>query len=67
MADPDGGEPLTLAIRLLKRTLDEDRDPLAPRLDPRKAILAKLEPPKPASHGRNVRLHHAFNRHETEP
>jgi hypothetical protein len=35
-------------IRLLKRTLDYDRYPLAPRLDPLKAILAKLEPPRPA-------------------
>jgi hypothetical protein len=35
-------------IALLKRTLDEERLPLAPRLDPLKAILAKLEPPPSA-------------------
>ncbi len=29
----------------LQRTLDDDPFPLAPRLDPVKAILAKLEPP----------------------
>lgn len=31
----------------LRRTLDDDPFPLAPRLDPLKAILAKLEPPVP--------------------
>ena len=31
-------------LRLVKRTIDEDRYPLSPRLDPLKAILAKLEP-----------------------
>jgi hypothetical protein len=34
-------------ITLLKRTLDNARFPLAPRLDPLKAILAKLDPPPP--------------------
>ncbi len=34
-------------IALLKRTLEYARYPLAPRLDPLKAILAKLEPPPP--------------------
>jgi hypothetical protein len=34
-------------IALLKRTLDYTRYPRAPRLDPLKAILAKLEPPAP--------------------
>ena len=33
-------------IALLHETLDFTRYPLAPRLDPLKAILAKLEPPK---------------------
>jgi hypothetical protein len=32
-------------IALLKRTLEYARYPLAPRLDPLKAILAKLDPP----------------------
>ncbi len=47
-------EPLELTaderralIALLHETLDFTRYPLAPRLDPLKAILAKLEPPKP--------------------
>jgi len=31
----------------LRRTLDEARFPYSPRLDPLKAILAKLDPPKP--------------------
>ena len=31
----------------LRQAIDEARYPLAPRLDPLKAILAKLDPPKP--------------------
>jgi hypothetical protein len=34
-------------IALLKRTIEYARFPLAPRLDPLKAILAKLDPPPP--------------------
>ena len=34
-------------IALLRRTLEYGRYPLAPRLDPLKAILAKLDPPPP--------------------
>jgi hypothetical protein len=34
-------------IALLKRTLHYTRYPLTPRLDPLKAILAKLEPSRP--------------------
>ena len=34
-------------IALLHKTLDYARYPLAPRLDPLKAILAKLDPPPP--------------------
>jgi hypothetical protein len=44
----------------LHKLIDGDRFPLAPRLNPLKAILAKLEPPKPppeplrpAADGRN--------------
>ncbi len=33
--------------RLLRRTIDEDRYPLSPRLAPLKAILAKLDQPEP--------------------
>ena len=32
--------------RVLRQTLDYARFPLAPRLDPLKSILAKLDPPK---------------------
>ena len=35
-------------IRLVRRAIDDDRYPMAPRLDPLKALLAKLDPPKPA-------------------
>ena len=31
----------------LRQAIDDARYPLAPRLNPLKAILAKLEPPKP--------------------
>ena len=31
----------------LRQAIDDARYPLAPRLDPLKAILAKLDPPKP--------------------
>jgi hypothetical protein len=34
-------------VRLLKRSIDQDRFPFAPRHKPIKAILAKLEPPGP--------------------
>jgi hypothetical protein len=33
--------------QLLRRTIDENRYPLSPRLAPLRAILAKLEPPEP--------------------
>ena len=55
MADTDEDELLALTTterraltRLLKRALDDDRFPLAPRLDPLRAILAQFKPPKPA-------------------
>jgi hypothetical protein len=50
LTETDDGEPLALtkAGRRALHTRDNDRHPLAPRLDPLKAILAKLEPPKPA-------------------
>ena len=54
----------------LRQALDEARYPLAPRLDPLKAVLAKLDPTKPGpeplpplkagmgpSHGRGRRRH----------
>jgi hypothetical protein len=49
-----GDEPLVLTpderaalIALLRQALEYARYPLAPRLDPLKAILAKLDPPPP--------------------
>jgi hypothetical protein len=41
-------EKVALAA-LLKRTIEDDRYPLSPRLRPLKVILAKLEPPRPAA------------------
>jgi hypothetical protein len=41
-------DELAALVRLLKRALDNDRYPLALRLDPLKAILATLEPPPPS-------------------
>jgi hypothetical protein len=32
--------------QLLRRTIDDDRYPMSPRLAPLKAILGKLDPPK---------------------
>jgi hypothetical protein len=34
-------------VQHLKRAIDGDRYPLSPRLAPLRAILAKLEPPRP--------------------
>jgi hypothetical protein len=34
-------------VQLLRRAMDEERYFLSPRLDPLKAILAKLDPPAP--------------------
>jgi len=34
-------------VRCLRRAIDEDRSPLAPRLRPIRAILDKLDPPTP--------------------
>jgi hypothetical protein len=38
-------EEVGTLIKLVRRTIEEDRFTLSPRLDPLKAILAKLEPP----------------------
>jgi hypothetical protein len=35
-------------VALLKRSIDEDRFPLSPRIGVLRGILAKLEPPRPA-------------------
>ena len=40
-------EESTALAKHLRHALDYDPYPLAPRLDPLKAILAKLDPPKP--------------------
>jgi hypothetical protein len=34
-------------VHLLRRSIDFDPYPYAPRLDPLKAVLVKLEPPEP--------------------
>jgi hypothetical protein len=51
MADGDLSQ-LTMtektATALLKRTIDDDRYPLSPRIGVLRGILAKLQPPKPA-------------------
>jgi hypothetical protein len=44
--DPTDDEALVLA-QLLRRTIDDDRYPMSPRLAPLKAILGKLDPPTP--------------------
>jgi hypothetical protein len=44
--DLTGDEAAALA-RHLREALDYARYPFAPRLDPLKSILAKLDPPKP--------------------
>ena len=38
----------TALVALLKRTIDDDRYPLSPRIRTLRGILAKLEPPRPA-------------------
>ena len=40
-------EEAAALVRHLRQALDYHRYPLAPRLDPLKSILDKLEPPKP--------------------
>lgn len=40
-------EEAAALLRLLKTTVRDARFPLAPSLDPYKAILAKIEPPRP--------------------
>jgi hypothetical protein len=48
MPNPDlTDEEAAALVRCLHHAIDYDPFPLAPRLDPRKAILAKLEPPAP--------------------
>ena len=53
MADDDlswfTDDEKTALTALLKRTIDADRYPLSPRVATLKGILAKLEPPRPAS------------------
>ena len=38
----------TALLALLKRTINDDRYPLSPRIGILKGILAKLQPPQPA-------------------
>ena len=41
-------EEVQALIRMVRRAIDADRYSMAPRLDPLKAVLARLDPPKPA-------------------
>jgi hypothetical protein len=38
----------TALVALLRRTIDDDRYPLSPRISQLRDIPAKLQPPKPA-------------------
>jgi hypothetical protein len=38
----------TALLALLKRTINDDRYPLSPRIGTLRGILAKLQPPQPA-------------------
>ena len=38
----------TALLALLKRTINDDRYPLSPRIGTLRCILAKLQPPQPA-------------------
>jgi hypothetical protein len=53
MADDDlpqlTDDEKTALLALLKRTIEDDRYPLSPRISMLRGILAKLEPPKPTS------------------
>ena len=53
MADDDlpqlTDDEKTALLALLKRTIQDDRYPLSPRISMLRGILAKLEPPKPTS------------------
>jgi hypothetical protein len=57
-----GDEKLTL-VAALKRLIDEDRYPLSPRVQTLTAILARLQPPKPAPVPLPPRRHYAPPRH----
>jgi hypothetical protein len=52
MADDDlsrlTADEKTVLTALLRRTIDDDRYPLSPRIGVLRGILAKLEPTKPA-------------------
>ena len=45
---PLADDEKTALTALLKRTIDDDRYPLSPRIGVLRGILAKLEPPRPA-------------------
>ena len=53
-----GDEKLAL-VAGLKRSIDEDRYPLSPRVQTLTAILARLQPPKPAVVPLPPRKHYA--------
>jgi hypothetical protein len=45
---PLGADEKVVLVTALKRSIDEDRYPLSPRVQTLTAILARLQPPKPA-------------------
>ena len=45
---PLSGDEKVVLVTALKRSIDEDRYPLSPRVQTLTAILARLQPPKPA-------------------
>ena len=45
---PFSGDEKLALVTALKRLIDEDRYPLSPRVQTLTAILARLQPPKPA-------------------
>jgi hypothetical protein len=49
-------EETTALLRELDEIIESDRYPLAPRLDPLKDILAKLDPPPPLPAGAGPRV-----------
>ncbi len=49
MPAADLSDDVRLLARLLRDTIDADRFPLSPRVRRLRAVLEKLEPPRPAT------------------
>ena len=54
---PFSGDEKLALVTALKRLIDEDRYPLSPRVQTLTAILARLQPPKPAPEAIPPRKH----------